>query len=116
MKDPKLNDPMELITKSSSLESPVPIQKTEHDYASSHESEGHSSDEDLSGRISSLESTLERTVELLHIWKNEAFSHRWLVEAIVSGRFSISKAKELVSRGLATCEIERLRSEDSPLD
>ena len=45
---------------------------------------------------SALESKLEDTIELLHLWKNEAYAYRNLIEAVASGRFSLSKARELL--------------------
>ncbi len=46
-------------------------------------------------RIASLEQKLEDTIELLHMWKNEANDYRLLLESIVEGNTSIEKAREV---------------------
>ncbi len=54
--------------------------------------------EDEDQCIANLESKLEDMVELLHLWKNEAYSYRQLIEAILTGRFTHNRAKEALSR------------------
>ena len=44
-------------------------------------------------RIDSLESKLKETVELLHVWKGEAFSYRSLAFAILDGKIDLEDAR-----------------------
>ena len=53
--------------------------------------------QDAEGVIAELEMKLNDTVELLHLWKNEACAFRHLTEALVAGRFSLEEAKTLLA-------------------
>ena len=44
-------------------------------------------------RIAELEAKLQDTIELLHLWKNEAYTYRQLVEAVVVGDVSPETAQ-----------------------
>ena len=48
-------------------------------------------------RISCLESKLEDTIELLHLWKNEALAYRKLVEALVVGEVTHETARRALT-------------------
>jgi len=56
-------------------------------------------------RILELETKLEDTVELLHLWMNEAYAYRHLVEMMVSDRVSLTRARELLD---LPCAIDHL--------
>ena len=55
-----------------------------------------------SSRLSSsqavLEAQLEDTIELLHLWKNEAYAYRSLVEAILTGRYTHEEARLVLAK------------------
>ncbi len=49
-----------------------------------------------------VKAKLSDTIELLHLWKNEAFAFRHLVEVLVAGRFSLEEAKKLLAYPIET--------------
>lgn len=49
-------------------------------------------------RIAQLELKLEDTIDLLHMWKNEACSYEWLAKAMANGDYSLQKAKQSLNR------------------
>ena len=49
-------------------------------------------------KVARLELKLQDMVELLHMWKDEASSYRWLAEAVVNGDYPLAKAKRTLER------------------
>ena len=69
--------------------------------------------QDSSLQVSTDQDKLEDTVELLHLWKNEAYAYRHLVEMVISGRYTFAQAREALSKtyslnsySLNTCSLE----------
>ncbi len=59
---------------------------------------------DSKTRISQIEAKLEDTIELLHLWKNEALAYRHLVEAMIEGDVT----QETARRALALADPEKI--------
>ena len=53
-------------------------------------------------RIAELESKLEDTVELLHMWKSEACAYRHFLKAVVERRFSLEQVEKLLESAAAS--------------
>lgn len=61
----------------------------------------------------SVHAQLENTIELLHLWQNEAHTYRLLAEAVATGRYSHERAKQALAKG--TFGPEELRLAFLPL-
>ena len=48
-------------------------------------------------RLTSVQAKLEDTIELLHLWKNEALAYRKLVEAVLEGEMSLETARKALA-------------------
>ena len=65
---------------------------------------GQSKAEHGERRIAELESKLEDTVEMLHMWKTEACAYRHFLKAVVERRFSLEQVKKLLESAAASGE------------
>ena len=64
--------------------------------------------EALLEQIESLERKVEDAIDLLHMWKNEAYSYRWLVESVIDGRFPVAKARQALAKGMVQTDVEEM--------
>lgn len=53
----------------------------------------------MESNVRALEARLADTVELLHLWQNEAYSYRLLAEAVAMGLYSAERAKQALAKG-----------------
>lgn len=58
--------------------------------------------------LASVQAKLADTVELLHLWQNEAHTYRLLAEAVAIGHYSPIEAKRALARGVFGPEQLRL--------
>ncbi len=69
---------------------------------------------DMILQISRLEQKIRDGVELIHLWKNEAYAYRLLLERVLDGDYPISEARKAVSQGLVADDFLKVKARMEP--